>query len=65
MPDALFLIEHSLCKEYTALTPFYLEERTLREVIKLFADCKGVHIKQDKKNDPDRVIRRKAGDDWF
>ena len=48
-----------------ALTPFYLEERTFREVIKLFSDCKGVHIRQDKKSDPDRVIRKKAGDDWF
>lgn len=59
------MIEHSLCKEYTALTPFDLDERTLREVIKLFSDCKGVHMRQDKKSDPDRVIRRKAGDDWF
>lgn len=67
LPDALFMIEHNLCKEYVALTPFDLDERTFREVIKLFSDCKSVHMRQDIKADPDREVKVKvkAGDNWF
>ena len=65
LPDALFMIVHNLCKEYVSLSPYDLEERTFREVIKLFVDCKKVHMRQDLISDPDRVVKVKASDDWF
>ena len=59
------MIEHNICKEYPAFTPFDIDGRGFHEVIKLFKDVKGLNIKVKRATDPDRPIRRKAGDDWF
>jgi hypothetical protein len=47
------------------MTPFDVEETTYYKVIELFADLRSMQIREEKKNDPDRVIKRPAGDDWF
>jgi len=63
--EVLFVLEHNLCKEYPALTPFEVEKRRFYDVIKLYAELRNMQIKEEKRNDPDRVIRRPAGDKWF
>lgn len=59
------MIEHNLCKEYPALTPWELDNETFHRVIKLFVDVKKMRGTVQKATDPDRPIKKKAGDDWF
>jgi len=61
----LFYIVYQLCKEYPALSPFDLERRSYHAVIALYGDTRGIQIQQKILADPNRVIRRRAGDNWF
>lgn len=61
----LFLIIHQLSKEYPALSPYDLEKRSFHDVIRLYSDVRRVQIKTAELSDPDRVIYRPAGDNWF
>lgn len=63
--ELLFAIEHSLCKEYPALTPFDIEKESYYKVMDLFADTRKLQIRDKKETDPTRTIRRPAGDNWF
>lgn len=65
LDQLLFTIEYSLTKEYPALSPFEIEERSFFQVIDLFADTRRIQIEDKKTRDPNRIIRRPAGDDWF
>lgn len=65
MSDILFTINHQLCKEYPALSPYDVDARAFVRVIDLYADVRRMQIREKKQNDPNRIIRRKAGDDWF
>lgn len=65
----LFQINYALCKEYTALTPFEVDEKPYSKVIELFSETREYQIanaKENKSNEAQtRKIRRPAGDDWF
>ena len=61
----LFNLEYNLCKEFPALSPFDIEVKTYHEVIKLYADMRRIQIHEKDLKDPNRVIRVRAGDDWF
>jgi len=61
----IFNINYQLCKEFPALTPYEIDDRTFVEVIDLYADVRALQIREEKLNDPNRVIRRPAGDKWF
>ena len=61
----LFNLEYNLCKEFPALSPFDIEARTYHSVMKLYADMRTLQIHDKELKDPNRVIRRRAGDDWF
>lgn len=65
MHQILFEFEYTLCKEYPALSPWEIEQRKFKEVIRLIADTRTVQIGAKKTADPDHVIRRRAGDNWF
>lgn len=65
LDESLFMIEYSLSKEYPALTPFEIEERTFFSVIDLFIDTRKMQIRAKKVSDPNRVIRKPASDNWF
>ena len=56
---------YTLCKEFQALTPYEVEDRAFVDVIKLFADTRRMQIRRKKESDPNRIIMRKAGDNWF
>jgi hypothetical protein len=61
-------LEYNLCKEYPAMTPFELENTSFFEVIDLFIDTKKMQMRiEEIQQEPkkEKVIRRKAGDDWF
>lgn len=49
------------------MTPFQIEDTSYFEVIDLFARTRKMQIRVKELTDPnrERVIRRKAGDDWF
>ena len=68
----MFSLEYQLCKEFPALSPYELEHRTFREVIRLYSRVRDLQIRQNKTIDKqirhagdDKVIRRRAGDNWF
>ena len=68
----LFIIAYQLCKEFPALSPYDIDEKRFRDVIKLYSDVRTMQIREskiqkeiEKANDPNRIIRRPAGDDWF
>ena len=65
LDQLLFSIEYSLTKEYPALSPFDIEDKSFFKVIDLFADTRRVQIETKKLSDPNRIIRRPAGDGWF
>ena len=58
-------MEHQISEQYPALSPLDIEKRPFLQIIDLYADCRRLQIREKKRNDPNRVIRRKAGDDWF
>ena len=47
------------------MTPYDMDERRFCDVMNLFIDVRKLQIREKKARDPNRVIRRKAGDDWF
>ena len=61
----LFQINHSLCKEYTVLSPYEIDEKPFFEVIELFGETRQMQIREKISSNPNRIIRRKAGDDWY
>ena len=68
----LFLINHQICKEYPALSPFDVDDQRYSDVIKLYADVIGLNMeisktREEPKRQPkkDQLIRRPAGDNWF
>lgn len=61
----MFIISHQICKEYPALSPYDIDDRRFTDVIGLYKDVRRMQIREKKANDPNRIIRRKAGDDWF
>ena len=65
LSELLFSIEYTLAKEFPALTPFDIEERPFVQVIDLLANTRALQIRTKKETDPNRVIRRPAGDNWF
>lgn len=60
-------MNYNLCKEFPALTPYDVEEKSFHDVIRLYSDLRQMQIRESVNNDPthDRVIRRRAGDNWF
>lgn len=51
------------------MSPPQVDEMTFHDVIKLYSKVRAVQIREEEIHDiltnPNRVIRRKAGDDWF
>ena len=65
LDELLFYIEYQLTKEFPALSPFDVEEETFFRVIDLLSDTRKLQMRQKKESDPNRVIKRPAGDNWF
>lgn len=65
----LFLINYQLCKEFPALSPYDVDDKTFHAVIKLYSEVRTMQMNEeglrDRINNPNRVIRKPAGDDWF
>ena len=63
------MINYQLCKEFPAFTPYEIDDTSFHSVIKLDSDVRTMQIQNEKIekqiNDPDRVVRRPAGDNWF
>ena len=51
------------------MSPLDVDEMTFHNVIRLYSKVRAVQIREEEIHDiltnPNRVIRRKAGDDWF
>jgi hypothetical protein len=65
MAETLFELEHSISQMYSSLSPLSIDREPFVEVIELFADLTKLTKHEKKMSDPNRVIRRPAGDDWF
>lgn len=65
LEQLLFSIEYNLSKEFPSMDPMEIEERPYVKVINLYSDVRRMQIRQKKMSDPNRVIRRPAGDNWF
>ena len=61
------MINHQLCKEYPALSPYDVDEKPYATVIDLYSDVRKMQLASEKNVTPqgNKIIRRKAGDDWF
>ena len=63
------MINYQLCKEFPALSPYEVDDRTYCSVIKLYAEVRQMQMNEEKHeekiNDPNRVIRVPAPDTWF
>ena len=62
-------MSYGLCKEFPALSPFDIGEKTSHNVIVLFSRVRILQMKENKGEHRQRVqqdvIRRPAGDNWF
>ena len=47
------------------MSPYDVDARKYHDVMKLYRDVRLIQIKTHEKKDPKRVIRKRAGDDWF
>ena len=51
------------------MTPMQVDEMSFHDVIRLYGKVRAVQIREEEIHDiltnPNRVIRRPAGDDWF
>ena len=68
MFEVLFQINYQLCKEFSGLSPFDVDNQPFFEVIKIYGEVRALQIRENlNENNPNenKVIRRKAGDDWF
>ena len=45
--------------------PPMIDEMTFVDVIGLYSKVRKYQIREEELSDPNRVIRRPAGDDWF
>lgn len=61
----MFELNYQLCKEFPALTPYEIDSKPFDKVIELYSDIRTMQLREKKQSDPNRVIRRPAGDDWF
>ena len=63
------MLNYQLCKEFPALTPYEVDEKPYHEVIELYSEVRTLQMNQEKRNpitdNGTKIIRRKAGDDWF
>lgn len=60
-------MSYQLCKEFPAFTPLIIERETYHKIVTLYANVRKLQIRNgdsDTTAQP-KVIRRKAGDDWF
>lgn len=77
MHESLFILSFQLCKEFPAMTPLDIDEKSFDAVIDLFADVRTMQIREKKKENKrglfskkktkknEQIIRRPAGDSWF
>lgn len=67
--ELLFEIEYNLCKEFPAMTPMQVDDMTFNDVIRLYGKVRQYQIREEDIKDiltnPNRKIRRPAGDRWF
>ena len=61
----LFVIMFTLTKYFDGLSPFEVYRQRYIDVIKMYAEVIRMDKKEEKMMNPNRVIRRPAGDDWF
>lgn len=65
------MINYQLCKEFPAYTPYMIDESVYSEVIDLYSDLRRLQIsekkntKVDKHGNVEKVIRKRAGNNWF
>lgn len=68
MFEILFSINYQLCKEFTGLSPFDVDNQPFVEVIKIYGEVRTLQIRSSADGEnpkTNKVIRKKAGDDWF
>ena len=64
--ELFFEMEVSICERFPALSPFDVRRTRAAEVFLLMRRMKKYNAQQSKnEKQGKRVIRRKAGDDWF
>ena len=62
-----FEINRNLCETYSGLDPIKLLDYPAEDVIELINQTLAYNRRQDNNKTPDnkKVIRKKAGDNWF
>lgn len=65
LSESLFSLSFQLCKEFPALSPFEIDRKPFHDVIRLFSDMRRLQLRNKKIKDPNRIVKRQAGDDWF
>jgi hypothetical protein len=55
----------TLTQEFNGLSPFDVYRERYVDVIKMYADLREMKKTEERLTNPNRVVRRRAGDDWF
>ena len=65
------MMSYQICKEFPAFTPVAVDDIPFFDVVDLYSDLRIFQIrdnrntKVDKNGNKERIIRKKAGNDWF
>lgn len=66
------MLEYNLCKEFPSLTPLSIEKEGFYDIIDLYIDLRRLQIREEttmekntKKVKGKKLVRRRAGDNWF
>lgn len=63
--ELMFELEVGMCERFPALSPLSMRKERVYDVFRLISQYSNYARKESENKNGKKVIRRKAGDDWF
>lgn len=63
--ELMFELEVGICERFVALSPLSMRRERVYDVFRLISQYSNYAQKESKNKNGNKVIRRRAGDDWF
>ena len=63
--ELMFELEVGICERFVALSPLSMRRERVYDVFRLISQYSNYARKESKNKKGNKVIRRRAGDDWF
>ena len=63
--ELMFELEVGICERFVALSPLSMRRERVYDVFRLISQYSNYARNESKNKNGNKVIRRRAGDDWF